>query len=159
MRLLPRLLAAVRAVRDKHPGYPTFIPADTRPRKRPRSLYRPSELHAVSPETFNARGRTRSVLLDAPHAVAPRTRHKRAAAWARLAHNQTQRQKEREDARGVWDPARRMSDEERAWWSSPYCECFEGAVLPVLGAELDGSAHACESAPGGAGVGATIAYW
>jgi hypothetical protein len=125
MRLLPRLLPALRKSRIEGPDWPTFIPPDPLGRRKRRSLYRPPEPAPVDapPPVFASHGRVRSVLLDTPNAVASRARHKRTPPWARIAYNQRRPQKQSEDSNGEWDPARLMSDKERGWWSSPYREC------------------------------------
>jgi hypothetical protein len=128
MRLLPRLLPALRKSRIEGPDWPTFIPPAPLGRRKRRSLYHPPEPAPADapPPVFAPHGRVRSVLLDTPNAVASRARHKRTPPWSRLAYNQRRPQKQSEDGNGEWDPARLMSDKERGWWSSPYREYWWG---------------------------------
>jgi hypothetical protein len=115
-RLLPRLLQRIansQSLRNETKLYPRA----TRKTKPVKSLRRP--LPATS--SFSPSGRSQSILLDEINPVIHRkkyVRHKSFPPQVQLLRSMSRTQKMANS-----DRPRRMTLQERTWWSSPYCIC------------------------------------
>lgn len=117
-RILPRLRQAWDSVRDKALGAKHIQPPISPRPQKPSSRRLPAEFALAS---LSVHGRTESLLLDKYNAVQRRRdyRYKRSPAPRVYGPGLVKSQPRKSDF-GASIARRRMTDEEKEWWSSPY---------------------------------------
>lgn len=118
-RLLPRLRQAWDAVRDKI-REPVVAPSRPPRRQKPTGLKTPIE-NAIS--ALSIKNRTRSLLLDRKNPIERKEDYiYRRAPLPRLYGQRLAKPKIDPVQHGFPSRARKMTEREREWWSSPYCK-------------------------------------
>ena len=153
-RLLPRLRQAWREVRDIVREPRVLVARPPKP-KKPTGTRLPIE-RAIS--ALSVENRTRSVLLEPRNPVQRKHDYQyRRAPGPRVWGKHLVQPKIDPRRHSLPSRTRRMTVQEREWWSSPYCECAHNRdVLSV--AHLRVSEDAGRTPPSMQSVGKTLAH-
>ena len=128
-RLLPRLRQAWATVRDKVQEPRVVVSRNPRP-KQPTGYKSPIE-HAIS--VLSTQSRTHSLLFDPKNPVEWRRDYRYRRSPGPRIRGPNWVQSKIDPVRHAFPPyARRMTEKEREWWSSPYCEFIPRKPLAAV---------------------------